>query len=208
MDHVELEGVARDALEATRTEAPVCAFALAKAHRFKVKPGQVQGALIDSEARDIYLSPNVVSPERQHFLVLHELGHWLLWQHQIDSTERAASYLAGALLVPRLALDRALSRDGWSISKLRAAHPNASPAVIANRIAQVRPAVVTLFDGPRAKDRRASPWLDRVAPVRAWERELAERALESRTEELVDGPAVAVPIAKTQAVVVARRWWS
>lgn len=207
--HETLEGIARDLLDATCTEPPVCAFSLAAACGFAVRPGQVQGALIDGDGGCIYLSPHVTRPERQHSLLGHELGHWLLWRNGLDDTEAAATYLAGALLVPRVALDRTLRRDGWSIEALRRVHPNASHATLAVRITQVRPAVQTVFDGDVVRVRRASPWLDRdVAPVRPWERDLAARALELGGEAVVDGPAVAVPIAKTVAVVVARRWWA
>lgn len=208
-DHETWEGIAREILDATCTTTPVSAFALAAACGYVVRPWQGQGALIDRDGGTIYLSPFVTRPERQHELIGHELGHALLWQHSLDDDEQAATYIAGALLVPRLELDRALRRDGWSIEKLRRAHPHASAAMIAVRITQVRPAVQTTFDGPETVlARRASPWLDRdVAPVRPWERELAARAIETRAEATLDGPAVAVPIAATKAVVVARRWW-
>lgn len=206
--HETWEGIAREILDASCTSAPVSAFELAAACGFTVRPWQGQGALIDRDGGTIYLSPFVTRPERQHELVAHELGHWLLWQHGLDDDELAATYIAGALLVPRAELDRALRRDGWSIEKLRRAHPHASAAMIAVRITQVRPAVQTTFDGPEVLARRASPWLDRdVAPVRAWERELAARAVETGGEAALEGPAVAVPIGKTRAVVVARRWW-
>lgn len=208
-EHETWEGVAQEILDASCTTAPVSAFALARACGYRVASWQGQGALIDRDGGTIYLSPFITRPERQHELVAHELGHHLLWEHRLENTEQAATYIAGALLVPRRDLDRALRRDGWSIEKLRKAHPHASAAMIAVRITQVRPAVQTTFDGPDVLARRASPWLDRdVAPVRPWERELAARAIETRGEAANDGPAVAVPIGTTRAVVVARRWWA
>lgn len=209
MDVELLEGVARDLLDDTCTEAPVSAFALAAAAGYAVTAWQGQGALIDRSGKTIYLSPFVRWPERQHELIAHELGHALLWEHGIEDEEDAATFVGGALLVPRAALDRALKRDGWSIAALRRAHPHASEALLARRITQVRPCVATFFDGPDVEERIASPWLDRdVSPVRVWERELAARALEERGEQLVDGPCVAAIVGKTRAVVVARRWWA
>ncbi|WP_275936755.1 ImmA/IrrE family metallo-endopeptidase [Labilithrix luteola] len=50
------------------------------------------------------------------FAIAHELGHWLIGRHHFrnDDEERAADYLAGALLAPRrafLAARRALGDD-------------------------------------------------------------------------------------------------
>lgn len=203
-----LEGIARDLLEDTCTEAPVSALALAVAAGFRIAPWQGQGALVDRAGKTIYLSPFVTRVERQHELVAHELGHVLLWEHGLADSEAGATFLAGALLVPRASLDRALRRDGWSIAALRRAHPHASEALIARRITQVRPAVATVFDGTEVCERWASPWLHRdIAPVRPWERDLAAAALEGAAEVLGDGPSVAALVGKTRAVVVARRWW-
>lgn len=119
-------------------------------------------------------------PTRQHGLVAHELGHWALrWAGEPDS-EASASYLAGALLVPRRSLERQLGAR-WCLVELCAAHPNASCEMIAHRVVARRNAVALVVDNGRVRSRivgaRAPASLRRPTVL---ERDLAALAVSSR----------------------------
>lgn len=210
MDHETWEGIAREALEATWTDAPVDAFSLAGALDVEVREYDGPEAFVDLFRRCIYLPRRAMRPERRHGAVAHELGHVLLRDHREDhQNERAARYLAGALLVPRESLDRALRRS-WSIRVLRSLHPNASHEMLARRVAQVRPAVATVIDGGRVTARVASPWLagrEVARDVRVWELGLIARALDEG-EVFGDEPTVATHAGGDRVVCVTRRWWA
>lgn len=200
--HEELEGVAREALEATNTTPAVDAFALAAALGLRVCAMHAGGGLYDAQARTIYLSGRPMRLTRQHGQVAHEIGHALQQDHGLPDLEEGARYLAGALLVPREHLDRAL-RLGWSITRLRLAHPHASAEMLARRITQVRSSVATVFDGERVTVRVGSPWLDeRLGPPSERERELAIAARAAATEIEEAGPIVASPAGRARVIVV------
>ena len=209
VDHEELEGVAREALDATATTAPVDAYALAAAVGLQVRPWAGPGAMLDRDASTVWLSSRPLRLVRQHGLVAHEVGHWLAGLHGLPDEEEVARYLAGALLVPRETLDRQL-RAGWSIVRLRELHPHASAEMLARRVTQLRPAVATVLDGPRLHVRVASPWLDvgRVAAVTDLEADLVAQARLEGREVSADGPTVATPAGRSRVVVVARQWWA
>lgn len=207
MDVQTWEGIAREALESTCACAPVDAFALADALGLTVRSWPGHGALLDYDGASVFLTTRPTRPTRQHGLVAHELGHFLLREHREPDDEMAARYLAGALLVPREELDRDLRRVGMSILALREKHANASHEMIARRITQLRSAIVTVVDNGIVTARAASPWLPKPrleAP--AWEMELARAAVE-QGEELRHGQTVATPAitgARRRALVVAR----
>ncbi len=103
--------------------------------------------------------PAAARAVRQAGTIAHELGHVALDRYDEEQSEPGAAYVGAALLVPRRALDRALRRHGWELDALRAVFPFASAELLARRIAELREAVVTIFDGRRVKARIASPWL-------------------------------------------------
>ena len=208
MDHAELEGIARAALDETCTSSPVDAEALACALDVEVRDYPGPEPFVDLERRCIYMPTRPVRATRWHGAVAHELGHVLLREHRLDwQDEIAAAYLAGALLVPRETLDRDL-RNGWSVRELRARHPNASHEMLVRRVTQLRPAVATVIDAGRVTTRVASPWLEpaRVAPVRVWEMSMVGRAL-VEGEVIEDGPSVATHAGTDRVVAVTRRWF-
>jgi hypothetical protein len=120
-------------------------------------------------------------PEQQAFDLAHELGHFALGRYNDEQSERGASYIAGALLLPRRPMRVALVKFGWDLEQLRRHFLHASPEVIARRVADVTEAVVTITDGRRTLARVASPWLP---PPRTGlttiERDVLRRAVESR----------------------------
>lgn len=207
METETLEGIAREALESTCASAPVDAFGLADALGLTVRAWPGHGALLDYDGASVFLTTRPTRPTRQHGLVAHELGHFLLREHREQDDELAARYLAGALIVPREELDRDLRRLGLSIVALRAKHVNASHEMIARRITQLRSAIVTIIDDGRVTARAASPWLPVPRPqVPPWELDLAARAIESR-EEVRHGETVATPAiagSRRRALIVAR----
>jgi len=204
---VEWEALARDFLGEICAEPPIDAFALARAAGLEVRLFLGGGAVLDAVAGAIYV-PARARLERQHGQVAHELGHWLLARAGEPDDELAARYLAGALLVPREALDRDLRARGWSLRALRERHPHASLELLARRVTQVRPATVTVVDQGRVTARAASPWLRPPGPAAPWEVELAADAVVQGIELLTDRPAVAAPAVADgwrRAVVVAAR---
>jgi hypothetical protein len=116
-----------------------------------------------------------------HGTVAHECGHKLLQYAGEEDCEDGASYLAGALMLPRRGFDRDVSRMAWSLPELRAKHLNASAEMIAHRICQTRDAVATVFDQGKQTKRLASAWIGERFGRRAsrWERDLANRCYET-----------------------------
>lgn len=191
------EGTARAALEETTTSPPVNAFALAKALGFDVESWSEAGAELDESARVIRVTSRA-RPVRRHGLVVHELAHHRLRLEHNDS-EDGARYVAGALMLPREPFGRDLTRTAWSLPRLQALHVNASAQMIATRIVQLRDAVATILDagGRRVTSRVASPWLAtdaRLVRVSKWERELAQRALDTGLEARGAELCYAVPV--------------
>lgn len=151
MDAGALEGIARDVLESTGLDTPpVDAFELAAACGLVVCRSGAPGARLFRDC--IYLDPTVRS-ERQHGLVAHEVGHWALDRARERNTERAARYLAGALMLPRRAFERDLQETAWDLVELHRRHPNASYELIARRICTVRDAVAVIVDNGRVTTR-------------------------------------------------------
>lgn len=193
------EGVARDLLErAGADDPPVDAFEVAACWGFKIEPAAIATSSIDMDRRVIRLNVRA-RHERQQMSVAHELGHFGLVRGGLANDENGARYIGGAMLLPRAAMCRDLTRTAWSIAELRLLHPNASSTAIALRIVQIRDAVVTLIDprGHQPEWRRHSPGItDRrvVGASCAWERDLAARAWATGEEVRGDELCYAVTI--------------
>jgi len=129
-----LEEIAAELLEESLANVPVDALELAACCGLHVARVQCRTAMLYDGT--IYVS-HLARGSWAHVLVAHELGHWALRRAGQPDLERDADYLAGALLVPRLALERDL-RSGWDLDALRAVHVHAPASTIAARIAQLR----------------------------------------------------------------------
>lgn len=173
-------------------DPPVSAFAIAAAVGLRLVPSyRDTGSL----AGDVIRYPARARAVRQHGIVAHEIGHWALAWAGEDDSEEGASYVAGALLLPRRVFDRDL-RQTWRVDELGAKHLHASAQMIATRICQLRDAVASVFDEGKLRHRITSPWLrdQRLARASRWEHELAAEALASG--EIVHGDELcyAVPV--------------
>lgn len=151
MDAVELEGIAREAWETTGELLPVDAFELAHLCGLRVRGAAGSGGSVDLEA-GIIRYPTRARLTRQHGVVAHELGHWLLHRAGEDHhVEWAARYLAGALLLPRVAFLRDAHACDWDLAELRVRHPNASAEMVVVRMTQVSPACAWVWDDGRVR---------------------------------------------------------
>lgn len=182
-----LEGIAQELLDVALIEAPVDAMDLAACCGLDVRLSEVRDALLYDGT--IYVSRRA-RVSRVHLLVAHELGHWALARAGEADSERDADYLAGALLVPRLALERDL-RSGWDLEALRALHVHAPASTIATRIAQLREATAAIYDEGRLRRR--------VGPELAGERELVDQALGVERPVRVDATTGAWPVIEGRA---------
>lgn len=187
------EAVARDALETTTyDDPPQDAFVLARACGLALVPGGKSAGSLDG---DVLVYPSRARLVRQHGVIAHELGHWLLRRADEPDSEVGASYVGGALMLPRRAFDKDL-RTTWNINDLRAKHPNASAEMIARRITQLRDAVATVMDD-RNEKRIVSPHLEddrRLGRMTDWERMAAEEALATGETVHLDELCYAVPV--------------
>lgn len=179
------EGVATNLLEEAGCEdPPVSAIDLADCCELTVRPARLLRARL---VRGNVIEVNALArTTRLHGLVAHEIGHWALRRAGEPSTEDAARYLVGALLLPRRAFDRDLRETQWDLEELRRRHPNASAEVIARRIVQLRDAVASIWDQGKCTARVASSWLpvERVGrKTSTLERCLADRVLETEQTE-------------------------
>ena len=177
-----LEGIAQELLDVSLMEAPVDALELAACCGLDVRLSEVRDALLYDGT--IYVSRRA-RISRVHLLVAHELGHWALARAGQADSERDADYLAGAFLVPRLALERDL-RSGWDLDALRAVHVHAPASTIATRIAQLREATAAIYDEGRLRRR--------VGPELAGERELVDQVLVGERAVRVDATTGAWPV--------------
>jgi len=170
MDVRELEGIAAYILgETGLDDPPVDAIELAGLLGVEVRWGprgrnlcRGMQVVVGAEAR----------VARIHGSICHELAHILIDRFGLRQSERAANYLAAALLVPRRALDREL-RDGWDLERLRCKHIYASAELLARRIVDIRSAALSVYDQGRFRYRAGPPGL----PIER-ERSLVDAALE------------------------------
>lgn len=172
-----LEGIAAAVHDRAGVDGSVDAFDLAARLGLRVEQIARRGAtLTGDDVIEVDIRSRLT---RQHGLVAHELGHWALDVHGEERLdEPAARFLSGALLVPRVQLERDL-RATWRLDELMHRHPCASAEMIARRICELRDAVVTVIDNGRVRARIASPWLGTPPRLSRFERELVEEALGS-----------------------------
>lgn len=163
------EGAAAELLDATCSSGPVDMRRLASACRFDLRGWRcTDAAQLRGSTRSIVVDEHA-RHERQQGLIAHELGHFALQRSALAQSERAASYVAGALRYPRREALIDFRSTRWSITALRELHPHVSATAIGVRITQLRRAVLSLFD-PLG---RVRPWRVASSDVHG---ELARRA--------------------------------
>lgn len=197
MSAEEWEGAAEELLAATCTSTPVDTLALASACGLHVLSGALHDATLYRHERVVRVDARA-RPERLQGLVAHELGHFALERSRLPQSERGATYVGGALRLPRREMLRDLRETVWSITALRERHPHASATAIAVRITQLRTACVALFDVAG----RVRPWRvadesigrDLAARPTALEHELALEAWQEGREVRRGELVVATPL--------------
>lgn len=178
-----LEGIAEELLASVGADAPIDALDLA--HRLGIE------VAYSEVGEPVMMGGAIFVPRRArvsllHWLTAHELGHWAAQRAGEDGTcERAANYLAGALLLPRATLLRQL-RSGWDLDRLRAQHPHAPAHAIAVRVVQLREAAAAVYDQGRLRRR----W----GPALPQEAQLAARALDAGAPVRLDDLTGAWPV--------------
>lgn len=157
MDWRELEGVARDFVEATGVvELPMDLDVLAHCYDLHV----VRVAAGGSTAGNIVLAQERETRERSRFALAHELGHVAVAHMGFSrrDEEVAAHYVGGAILVPEAPLRDLMRRTEHSLRALiDEAHVSWEAA--ARRYVQVWSAYATIWDTPHRMRRVPSPWL-------------------------------------------------
>lgn len=146
MEAAELEGIAQEVWEGTGELLPVDAFELAGLLGLEVRAWMKATGRVDV-GRGIVWFPGRARLVRQHGVVAHETGHWLLHQAgEEHRTEWAARYLAGALMLPRAPFLADAKACDWELEELRTRHPNASAEMIVVRMTQVSTATAWVWD--------------------------------------------------------------
>lgn len=199
----QLEGIAAEVHDALGLPCPMDAFVLAAALELAVRGWARGGGSLTGDTVRYPVKARVV---RQHFVVAHEIGHWLLKRARIDigedeyAFEAEADYLAAVLLLPREVFEADRDRTGWDLFALRDLHPNAPASLIATRLCQLSPAAAaTVWDAGRLHR-----WTG--APDIALDRELVSLALEDERPAR-EGNVIAWPVldGRWRRVVVVRR---
>jgi hypothetical protein len=153
----DLEELAREALERADVGAPVDPEDIVISEGLKVLDGGpgCDGYLV---GRKIY-ADDALRRERRAFLISHELGHWIGKKYGpargVRDSEQTANYIASALLLPKLEIERDLRR-GWDLIRICARHRWASFEAVARRIVALREARAVVFDRPLAGQRPPS----------------------------------------------------
>lgn len=152
----DLEELARVALERANVGSPVDPDILAKRRELVVRDGGpgCDGYLIG----DRIFVDEALPSRRRGFAIAHETGHHVLREAGLEvperPDERAANYLASAMLLPRPDFEADLRRYGWDLIALCAKHRFASFEAVARRIVALRDAHVHVFDRPLAGQRK------------------------------------------------------
>lgn len=195
-----LEGIARE-IHDLGIEPPVDAFVLAGLCGVDLRPGPGKG----SRTGDRITYPSHARPVRQHGVVAHELGHWLLERAGQDaSDEPAARYLAGALMLPRAHFLADVAATDWDLFALQERHPNASAEMIVVRLTQVSEACASVWDqGSLTRHYASADWLVDLDA----DRELVSRVLACETPLRPENEVAAWPIfsGRERRVIVVRR---
>lgn len=197
----DFEGIAKRFHDETGVRCPVDAFELADLCGLDTRPwsashGEIKGTLIRY--------PGGARLTRQHGVVAHEIGHWLLRRHGFEMrNEKAARYLAGALMLPVRRFLSDLERTDWHLFDMLDIHVNVSAEMCAARMCQVSPAVTTIFDQGTFTRRY---FAEGAARDDGHDAELADRALDLETP-VRDGVVCAWPMIDREhrRVVVVRR---
>ncbi len=148
----EREQVARSLLEQTGCDdPPVSMLDLATCLGFEIRHAPILGGRLVGDVIEVDMRAR---PERVQLEVGHELAHDAQRRAGLPDTEAGADYIAAAALLPKRHFERDLKVTQWSIEKLRAKHVNASAELCARRIADLREAVVIIFDRPDGKPER------------------------------------------------------
>jgi hypothetical protein len=185
MQTAVLEALAQEVHESTGGLLPVDAFELAHLCGVELIPWRKAAGL---RVGDTIRYPMKARPVRQHGVIGHELGHWLLEDAGMDpADEDAARYLAGALMLPRRAFVRDLMACDWDLFWLMERHPNASAEMIVCRMTQVGQCAASIWDAGKLARRYGAP-LD--TPQEA---ALVDRALATERPATA-GPFCAWPI--------------
>lgn len=146
MDVADVEGIAHEAWQGTGGLLPVDAFELAALLGVELAAWAKADGRCDL-ARDVVWFPGRARLVRQHGVIAHELGHWLLHRAGEDHTQEwAARYLAGALLLPRAPFLRDVHATDWDLHALQRRHPNASAEMVVVRMTQVSDACAWVWD--------------------------------------------------------------
>lgn len=183
MDTADLEGIAAELHRATGDIVPVNALHLVSACGVELRAWTRPEGVVDVE-RGVIHYPAKARAVRQHGVIAHELGHWLLHRAGEDHTQEwAARYLAGALLLPRVPFLRDCWTCDWDLNQLQRQHPNASAEMIVVRMTQVSDACAWVWDDGAVRrrygtssDEDVEAIVDRVLASEAPEREDGMRA--------------------------------
>lgn len=179
MDVADVEGIAHEAWEGTGGLLPVDAFELAGLLGVELLTWAKADGKCDVERNAIHY-PGKARPTRQHGVIAHELGHWLLHRAGEDHhAEWAARYLAGALLLPRTPFVRDCWASDWDLHHLQRLHPNASAEMIVVRMTQVSDACAWVWDDGAVRRRYGATGDESVEAI-------VDRVLASEAPERVD----------------------
>lgn len=183
MDWRELEGVARDFVEATGLGAlPVDLEVLAHCYEIGVAHS-AQGAVAGS----VMLAPQRRTAPRSRFGLAHELAHVAVAHMGLSPAddETAAHYVAGAILVPEKAM-RALMRDTAHDLRALVVASGASWEACARRYVQVWSGYATIWDSAHRVRRVPSPWLSE-RPITTMELDQARECRAAREDVRTEG---------------------
>jgi Zn-dependent peptidase ImmA (M78 family) len=158
----------------------------------QLAPG-IRGSTFKKNGKQYIIVNKLDSPERQNFTIAHEYCEIQLENKTdlpLDEQHQLANIMAGELLLPDDEFKPAVNR--YDLHELKKIFPSVSYEVIARRLVQFKPLVVTIFDNGLVTSRFGSPLIRFPQSATQLEQTTAQSCYETKKTVSVSEPLMTV----------------